>query len=67
MVASALMGVGAKKFTEREAPQSCLFPLGQTLVYVIKGLKRSMNYNIENLQEKDLTFTRRCTSSQINF
>ena len=63
-VASALIGVGAKKFIEREAPQSCLFPLGQTLVYVIKGLKRSMNYNIENLQKKDLNFTRRCTSSQ---
>ena len=45
-VASALMGVGAKKFIEREAPQLCLFPLGKALVCVVKGLKRSMNYNM---------------------
>ena len=45
-VASALMAGGAKKFIEWEAPQSCLFPLGQTLVCVVKGLKRSMNYNL---------------------
>ena len=45
-VASALLGVGVKKFIEQEAPQSCLFPLGQTLVCVVKGLKRSMNYNM---------------------
>ena len=44
-VASALMG-GAKKIIAWEAPQSCLFPLGQTLVCVVKGLKRSMNYNM---------------------
>ena len=44
-VASALMG-GAKKIIECEAPQSCLFPLGQTLVSVVKGLKRSMNCNL---------------------
>ena len=44
-VASALMG-GAKKIIAWEAPQSCLFPLGQTLVCVVKGLERSMNYNM---------------------
>ena len=45
-VVSALMAGGAKKFTKWEATQSCLFPLGQTLVCVVKGLKRSMNYNM---------------------
>ena len=54
---------GAKKFMEWEAPQSCLSPLGQTLVCVVTGLKRSMNYNmlwkiykkrILTLQEKAL-------------
>ena len=37
---------GAKKLMEHDAPQSCLSPLGQTLVCVITGLKRSMNYNM---------------------
>ena len=45
-VASALIGEGAKKIIEWEVPQSCFFPLGQTLVCVVKGLKRSMNYNM---------------------
>ena len=62
-VGSALMGQGTKKFMERGTPQSCLSPLGQTLVCVVKGLKRSMNYNmlwkiykkrILTLQEKAL-------------
>ena len=35
----------AKKFMEWEAPQSWLSPLGQTLVCVVTGLKRSMDYN----------------------
>ena len=54
---------GAKKVMEWEAPKSYLFPLGQTLVWVVTRLKRSMNYNmvwktykrrIVNLQEKAL-------------
>ena len=54
---------GAKKLMEHDAPQSCLSLLGQTLVCVITGLKRSMNYNmlwkiykkrILTLQEKAL-------------
>ena len=65
-VASAFMGEGrggAKKVMEWEAPKSCLFPLGQTLVWVVTRLKRSMNYNmvwktykrrIVTLQEKAL-------------
>ena len=56
-------GGGAKKVIEWEAPKSCLFPLGQTLVWVVTRLKRSMNYNmvwktykrrIVTLQEKAL-------------
>ena len=39
-------GWWTKKFMEQEAPQSCLSPLGQTLVCVVTGLKRNMNYNI---------------------
>ena len=31
---------------EWEAPYSCLSPLGETLVCVVTGLKRSMNYNM---------------------
>ena len=62
-VTSAFMGGGAKTFIEWEVPQSCLTPLGQTLVCVVTGLKRSMNYNmlwkiykkrILTLQEKTL-------------
>ena len=34
-----------KKLMEWEAPQSWLSPLGQTLVCVVTGLKRSMDYN----------------------
>ena len=29
--------------------------------------KHKLQYALENLQEKDLNFTRKCTSSQINF
>ena len=29
--------------------------------------KHELQYALENLQEKDLNFTRKCTSSQINF
>ena len=65
-VDSALMaegGWGGKKLMEWEAPYSCLSPLGETLVCVVTGLKRSMNYNmlwkiykkrILTLQEKAL-------------
>ena len=65
-VDSALMaegGLGGKKLMEWEAPYSCLSPLGETLVCVVTGLKRSMNYNmlwkiykkrILTLQEKAL-------------
>ena len=61
-VASTLMGRG-KKIMEWKVPQSCLFPLMQTLVCVVTGLKRTMNYNmlwkiykkkILTLQEKAL-------------
>ena len=46
-VASALTGGrGIKKFMEWKVPQSCLFPLEQTLLCVVTGLKRSMNYNM---------------------
>ena len=63
-VASALMGRGTEKFTEWEAPQSCLFP---GLCYKRIKKKYELQYALENLQEKDLNFTRKCTSSQINF
>ena len=64
-VAFALMGEGGwgEGFMEWEAPQSCLSPLGQTLVCVATGLKGSINYNmvwkiykkrILTLQEKAL-------------
>ena len=54
---------------ECDSPQSWLSPLGQTLACVVTGLKRSMKvqYALENLQEKDLGFTRKSPSSQINF
>ena len=29
--------------------------------------KHELQYALENLHEKDLNFTRKCTSSQINF
>ena len=41
-----LEGGGIKKFMEWEVPQSYLFPLEQTLLCVVTGLKRSMNYNM---------------------
>ena len=52
-----------KKFKEWEAPQSFVSPLEHTLVCVVTGLKRTMNYNmlwkiykrrILTLQEKAL-------------
>ena len=63
------MGGGgwSKKFMGWEARQSCLYPLGQTLVCVVTGLKRSINYNKQNLKEKDLNFTRKGTSSLTDF
>ena len=48
---------------EWEVPQS-------RLVSIVTGLKRSiylLQYFLENLQEKDLNFTRKGTSPQINF
>ena len=56
-------GGGAKTFKEWATPQSCISPLEQTLVCVVTGLKRTMNYNmlwkiykrrILTLQEKAL-------------
>ena len=68
-VASTLMGGGAKKNYRVGGTPIMPFPTRANPGLCCKRIKKKheLQYALENLQEKDLNFTRKCTSSQINF
>ena len=64
---SALMGGGQKLHRAGGTP-IMLFPTGANSGLCCKRIKKKqLQYALENLQEKDLNFIRKCISSQINF
>ena len=64
---SALMGGGQKLHRAGGTP-IMLFLTGANSGLCCKRIKKKqLQYALENLQEKDLNFTRKCISSQINF
>ena len=66
-VASAFMGGGKNIHRDGGTPiVSCLTRENPDLCCK-RIKKRQLQYVLQNLQEKDLNFTRKCTSSQINF
>ena len=66
-IASALKGGGQKIHRAGETP-IMLFPTRANSGLCCKRIKKKqLQYALENLQEKDLNFTKKCISSQINF
>ena len=68
-VASALMGEGGKKNHGVRGTTIMSFPTRANPGLCCNRIKKNheLQYALQNLQEKDLNFTRKGTSSQINF